>query len=228
MGDRRDGHRGAIPGAGPAARRAGPPADGRVGGAGHRAGRGGGRGPGDRARADHGHAGRRRRPSRASGSAGDGCGGRAPDGRPSSSATRACDADLEALIEPTTRGDPESPLRWTTKSLRNLAGGAAPAGPRGQPPTVVASCSTSMGYSLQAEPQDARGHEPPRPRRPVPAHQRRGPAAAVPGRAGHQRGHQEEGAGGALQERRPGAAAQGRPRAGADARLRHRELDTVA
>jgi hypothetical protein len=30
-------------------------------------------------------------------------------------------AALEALIEPTTRGDPESPLRWTCKSTRRLA-----------------------------------------------------------------------------------------------------------
>jgi hypothetical protein len=30
-------------------------------------------------------------------------------------------AALENLIEPTTRGDPESPLRWTCKSIRNLA-----------------------------------------------------------------------------------------------------------
>jgi transposase len=30
-------------------------------------------------------------------------------------------ADLERLLEPDTRGDPESPLRWTCKSLRNLA-----------------------------------------------------------------------------------------------------------
>ena len=30
-------------------------------------------------------------------------------------------ADLEALVEPTTRGDPESPLRWTCKSVRRLA-----------------------------------------------------------------------------------------------------------
>jgi hypothetical protein len=29
--------------------------------------------------------------------------------------------DLEALVEPLTRGDPESPLRWTTKSTRKLA-----------------------------------------------------------------------------------------------------------
>jgi hypothetical protein len=29
--------------------------------------------------------------------------------------------DLEALVDPVTRGDPESPLRWTCKSLSNLA-----------------------------------------------------------------------------------------------------------
>jgi len=28
---------------------------------------------------------------------------------------------LEQLVEPTTRGDPESPLRWTCKSVRKLA-----------------------------------------------------------------------------------------------------------
>jgi len=29
--------------------------------------------------------------------------------------------DLESLIEPLTRGDPESHLRWTCKSTRNLS-----------------------------------------------------------------------------------------------------------
>src|SRR5215510_11548958 len=29
--------------------------------------------------------------------------------------------DLEMLVEPTTRGDPQSPLRWTCKSVRRLA-----------------------------------------------------------------------------------------------------------
>src|SRR5256885_2833158 len=29
--------------------------------------------------------------------------------------------DLERLVEPTSRGDPESPLRWTLKSVRKLA-----------------------------------------------------------------------------------------------------------
>ena len=30
-------------------------------------------------------------------------------------------SDLETLVEPTTMGDPESPLRWTIQSLRTLA-----------------------------------------------------------------------------------------------------------
>jgi len=30
-------------------------------------------------------------------------------------------SDLDALVEPATRGDPESPLRWTCKSTRKLA-----------------------------------------------------------------------------------------------------------
>jgi Rhodopirellula transposase DDE domain len=39
-------------------------------------------------------------------------------------------ADLERLVEPTTRGDPESPLRWTCKSLRKLAAALGDAGHR--------------------------------------------------------------------------------------------------
>ena len=30
-------------------------------------------------------------------------------------------SDLKDLVEPTTRGDPEAPLLWTSRSLRNLA-----------------------------------------------------------------------------------------------------------
>src|SRR5665811_389793 len=39
-------------------------------------------------------------------------------------------AALLALVEPESRGDPESPLRWTTKSLRHLADELAEAGHR--------------------------------------------------------------------------------------------------
>jgi hypothetical protein len=43
-------------------------------------------------------------------------------GRPSVTARDpALPEALEALVEPLTRGDPESPLRWTCKSMRTLA-----------------------------------------------------------------------------------------------------------
>lgn len=35
---------------------------------------------------------------------------------------------LTALVDPVTRGDPESPLVWTTKSTRNLADALTAAG----------------------------------------------------------------------------------------------------
>ncbi len=58
-------------------------------------------------------------------------------------------AALEALIEPATRGDPESALRWTCKSTRRLAGELTrlghPVGPR-----TVAALLHEAGYSLQA------------------------------------------------------------------------------
>ena len=58
-------------------------------------------------------------------------------------------ADLEALIEPTTRGDPESPLRWTTRSVRNLADELVRLGHRVSHQTVSEQLH-DMGYSLQA------------------------------------------------------------------------------
>jgi hypothetical protein len=57
--------------------------------------------------------------------------------------------DLEALIEPTTRGDPQSPLRWTCKSTRNLAEALGLQGHRVSYPTV-ALVLDDLGYSLQA------------------------------------------------------------------------------
>ena len=56
---------------------------------------------------------------------------------------------LFALIEPTTRGDPESPLRWTCKSTTQLADALTeqrhPVSPR-----TVATLLKGAGYSLQA------------------------------------------------------------------------------
>ncbi len=58
-------------------------------------------------------------------------------------------ADLEALIEPTTRGDPESPLRWTTRSVRNLAAELARQGHAVSHQTV-SELLHDLGYSLQS------------------------------------------------------------------------------
>ena len=57
--------------------------------------------------------------------------------------------ELLKLVEPTTRGDPESPLRWTCKSLRTLAGELTANGhPVSYP--KVGDLLRELGYSLQA------------------------------------------------------------------------------
>jgi hypothetical protein len=58
-------------------------------------------------------------------------------------------AALDALVDPATRGDPGSPLRWTCKSTRRLAEELTG---RGHPvsPSTVARLLRKAGYSLQA------------------------------------------------------------------------------
>ncbi len=58
-------------------------------------------------------------------------------------------AALEGLIEPTTRGDPESALRWTCKSTRRLADELTHR-QHAVSPRTVASLLRRAGYSLQA------------------------------------------------------------------------------
>src|SRR5215210_4817735 len=58
-------------------------------------------------------------------------------------------ADLERLVEPVTRGDPESPLRWTCKSVRELAGELRGLGHRVSH-QLVAELLHELEYSLQA------------------------------------------------------------------------------
>ena len=57
-------------------------------------------------------------------------------------------ADLERLVEPTTRGDPESPLRWTCKSVRKLAAALRGLGHRVSH-QWVAEALHGLGYRLQ-------------------------------------------------------------------------------
>jgi hypothetical protein len=57
--------------------------------------------------------------------------------------------DLRGLVEPQTRGDPQSPLKWTCKSLRKLSAALRDMGHRvGR--TVVGELLRTLGYSLQA------------------------------------------------------------------------------
>jgi len=67
---------------------------------------------------------------------------------------------LEALVEPLARGDPESPLRWTSKSTRTLA-----AQLRVQDHPVshesVARLLRSLGYSLQSNRKTEQGNDHP-------------------------------------------------------------------
>ena len=64
--------------------------------------------------------------------------------------------DLEKLIEPVTRGDPESPLRWTCKSVRRLSEELQRRG-HATSHRMVAELLHEMGYSLQANTKTMEG-----------------------------------------------------------------------
>src|SRR5919199_4096548 len=68
--------------------------------------------------------------------------------------------DLETLVEPTTRGDPESPLRWTCKSVRKLAAALRDRGHRVSH-QLVAELLQTAGYSLQANRKTREGSDHP-------------------------------------------------------------------
>jgi hypothetical protein len=67
---------------------------------------------------------------------------------------------LEALVEPDTRGDPMSPLRWTCKSTRQLAAALTQ---EGHPISnrVVGDLLREAGYSLQANVKTREGSQRP-------------------------------------------------------------------
>jgi transposase len=119
---------------------------------------------------------------------------------------------LDRLVDPDTRGDPCSPLRWTTKSTRELAEALTT---QGHPVSddTVGRLLKEQGYRWQRTTKTPGGRPAPRPGRqvplPLPLPQRAGPRA--PGRlpASGERGHQEEGAGRRLRQRRGRMAASG-------------------
>ena len=68
--------------------------------------------------------------------------------------------DLERLISPYTRGDPETVLRWTCKSIRNLAKELTHKGHKTSR-RMVAELLREMGYSLQANRKTLEGKQHP-------------------------------------------------------------------
>ena len=68
--------------------------------------------------------------------------------------------DLLALVDPTSRGDPQSPLRWTCKSLRVLAD-ELKAGGHAISHVVVGRLLKNEGYSLQANAKVIEGNQSP-------------------------------------------------------------------
>jgi transposase len=68
--------------------------------------------------------------------------------------------DLERLVDVGARGDPESPLRWTAKSVRNLAQELGELG-HDVHFTSVAKLLRSLGYSLQSNRKSKEGAQHP-------------------------------------------------------------------
>ena len=94
--------------------------------------------------------------------------GEAPLGlrRPGGGRKRTVDLDpglrpaLLALVEPGARGDPMSPLRWTTKSTRHLAAELTRQGHRISADTV-ADVLREEGFSLQGNAKTIEGRQHP-------------------------------------------------------------------
>ena len=68
--------------------------------------------------------------------------------------------ELDIMIDPFTRGDPESPLRWTCKSTYNLANELKEKGYKISQRTVY-SLLQEMGYSMQANQKKLEGKQNP-------------------------------------------------------------------
>ena len=68
--------------------------------------------------------------------------------------------DLERLVDPVTRGDPESPLRWTSKSAAKLAEGLRAMGHEVVDRTVLRLLKVN-GYRLQANKKTREGAQHP-------------------------------------------------------------------
>ena len=67
---------------------------------------------------------------------------------------------LEALVEPTARGDPERPLRWTSKSCRRLSNALKEQG-FSVSRTLVGKLLAQLGYTLRGNAKTREGTDAP-------------------------------------------------------------------
>jgi hypothetical protein len=87
--------------------------------------------------------------------------------RPGAGRPAATEADpdlvaaLEQLVDPQTRGDPMSPLRWTTASTHKLADTLTAQGHSVSATTVRKVLTEQLGYSLQANAKTIEGRQHP-------------------------------------------------------------------
>jgi DNA-binding phage protein len=124
--------------------------------------------------------------------------------------------DLRHLVDPAALGDPESPLLWTSKSLRKLAEGLRDLGHTiGH--NLGGDLLCKLGYSLQANRKTREGADHPDRDAQFQYINDQVKKALAGSAAGDLGGCQEEGTGRRLQERRPRVAAEGVTRAGARA-----------
>jgi DDE family transposase len=82
------------------------------------------------------------------------------------------------LVEPTARGDPDSPLRWSSKSVRTLAVALEALG-HDVSHTVVAELLHQLGYRLQGNVKTREGCQHPDRDAPFPVRRRHHEAGAA-------------------------------------------------
>jgi len=70
-------------------------------------------------------------------------------------------AAIDALVDPDSRGDPESPLRWTLKSTRQLADAVSAGGHPVSSRTVAHILEADLRFSLQANRKSLEGKQHP-------------------------------------------------------------------
>ena len=158
--------------------------------------------------------------TRASGSSRAGCGGRGGGRKPlSASRPDAASRIWSGWSRRTAVAIPESPLRWTCKSVRELAEALARARAIGASHRWSRGCCAGWATACRPTARPARAPAIPTATRSSSTSTTRSRSGARGRRAGDLGRHQEEGAGRRLQERRARVAAQGPARAGAGARL---------